>query len=362
MSTPPGPEPYPREFGAAWEPRQQQPLPPSGTGQPQIGQAPEDGAPRYYQQQPYDGEPRYYQQAEYQPPQYYQPAPGQPRYHQPEPGYGQPPYDPRQSRYGQPQDRQPGPGYGQPPYDPPQPRYEQPQYYRQAPGNGQPPGPRRMARHQPPKPRRTGLIIGVCAATVAVLVALGAGFNAVKSSLGLTSPSPGASPAGSATAHTLTRPASAAGYTRLTGNVGRRLETEVRQQARRGAAKVSPAWATAFTRAQIGLYSQPGTDSRLIFFGFSARGTPTIASILRAQAPSAGLDSFFLGAGVASTHDFPAGLLGGVLRCGTTNQSQTRLTMCAWDDSSVLAAVAGAGISQRALARVTLAFRNAAEH
>jgi hypothetical protein len=202
----------------------------------------------------------------------------------------------------------------------------------------------------------------VCAAVVVALVALGAGFNAVQSRLGLTSPGPGASPAASVTPRSLTRPASAAGYTRLTGNVGQRLETEVRQQAQHGAAKVSPAWARAFRSAQLGLYSEPGGGSRLIFFGFSARGTPTIASILRSQTPSAGLDSFFLGAGVKNTRDFRPGLLGGVLRCGVSNQGQVPLTMCAWDDSSVLAALAGASISERELARVTLEFRNASEH
>lgn len=258
--------------------------------------------------------------------------------------------------YGQPEYYQYAPGYG-----PPQ-QHQPPHYQQQSPGNGQSPGSWRMPRQGPPGKRRTGLIIGVCAAVVVALVALGAGFNAVKSRLGLTSPSPGASPAGPVTPRSLTRPAAAAGYSRMTGNTGRRLEAGVRAQAQHGAAKVSPAWAGAFRTAQIGLYSEPGGGSRLIFFGFSARGTPTIASILRSQTPSAGLDSFFLGAGVKNTHDFRAGLLGGVLRCGVTNQGQVPLTMCAWDDSAVLAALAGASIPERELARVTLEFRNAAEH
>lgn len=333
MSTPPGREPYPSEFGGAREPSQQpqQPLLPSANGQPRYQRAPDYGERRYYQQAPEYGRP----------PQYYDPEPGygQLQYYRQEPGYEQPPY------YEQ------APDYGQPP-----------QYYQQAPGDRQPPGARRMPPQGPPKKRRTGLVIGVCAAVVVVLVALGAGFDAVQSRLGLTSPSPGASPAASATPRSLIRPASAAGYTRITGNVGQRLETEVRQQAQHGAATVSPAWAKAFRNAQIGLYGEPGGGSRLIFFGFSARGTPTIASILRSQTPSAGLDSFFLGAGVKNTRDFRAGLLGGVLRCGVSNQGQVPLTMCAWDDSSVLAALAGARISERELARVALEFRNAAEH
>jgi hypothetical protein len=330
LSTPPGPKPYPSEFGGAWGPSRQ-PLPPSGTGQPQYQQAPDYGEPQYYQQAPEFGRP--------------------PQYYDPEPGYGQRQYYRQERGYEQPQYYQQAPESGQ-----------APQYYQQAPGNGQPPGAGRIPPQGPPGKRRTGVVIGVCAAVVVALVALGAGFNAVKSRLGLTSPSPGASPAGPVTPRSLTRPASAAGYARLTGNAGQRLETEVRQRAQHGAAKVSPAWARAFRNAQIGLYSEPGGGSRLIFFGFSARGTPAIASILRSQPPSAGLDSFFLGAGVKHTHGFRAGLLGGVLRCGVSNQGQVPLTMCAWDDSSVLAALAGASISERELARVTLEFRNASEH
>ena len=354
MSTPPGREPYPSEFGGAWGPSQQ-PLPPSGTGQPQYQQAPDDGKPQYYQEAPEYGEPQYHQRApEYgRPPQYYDPEPGyrQRQYYDPEPGYRQRQYHRQERGSQQPQHYQQAPDYGQPPH-----------YYQQAPGGGEPPGARQMPGQRPPTKRRIGLVIGVCAAVLVALVALGAGFNAVKSRLGLTTPSPGASPAGSVTPRSLTRPASAAGYTRMTGKVGQRLETEVRQQAQHGAAKVSPAWARAFRNAQIGLYSEPGGGSRLIFFGFSARGTPAIASILRSQSPSTGLDSFFLGAGVKNTHDFPAGLLGGVLRCGVSRQGEVPLTMCAWDDSSVLAALAGASISERELARVTLEFRNASEH
>lgn len=340
MSTPPGREPCPSEFGGASDPSQQ-PLPPSAAGQPQYRQAPEYREPRYYQLAP-----------EY----------GRPQPHRQQPGHGGQRYSRQAPEHGPRQPYRQEPWYGEPQYYRQAPGGRPLEYYQQAPGNGQPPTARRTPRQPPPGKHRTGLVIGACAAVVVALVALGAGFDAVKSRLGLTSPSPGASRAAPVTPRSLTRPASAAGYTRLTGNVGRRLETEVRQQARQGAAKVSPAWARAFRSAQLGLYSEPGRGSRLIFFGFSARGTPSIASILRSQTPTAGLDSFFLGAGVKNIRDFRAGLLGGALRCGVSDQGQVPLTMCAWDDSSVLAALAGASIPERDLARITLEFRNASEH
>jgi len=80
------------------------------------------------------------------------------------------------------------------------------------------------------------------------------------------------------------------------------------------------------------------------------------------QEPSEGLDSFFLGAGVPNANDFPPGPPGGVLRCGKTTRVSVPVTMCAWDDSSVLALVAEPGVSESRLARVALAFRGAAEH
>jgi hypothetical protein len=114
--------------------------------------------------------------------------------------------------------------------------------------------------------------------------------------------------------------------------------------------------------AKFGIHTRAGATSRLFFIGFSATGTPQVASILRSQPPSEGLDSFFLGAGVSNANDFPPGPLGGVLRCGKTTRAVVPVTMCAWDDSSVLALVAEPGTSESRLARVALAFRGAAEH
>lgn len=159
--------------------------------------------------------------------------------------------------------------------------------------------------------------------------------------------------------HTISLPASAAGYHRLTGNVAQRLVTESRQRAIRAAGTVSSAWARAYQRAKIGIY-QHG-QQRLIFMGFSTADSPQLAVILR-QPPSTSLDSFFLGAGVANTHDFPAGPLGGVLRCGVAVKAGTQVGVCAWTDSSTLGVTFEPGVQLPELAHATLAVRAAGEH
>ena len=215
---------------------------------------------------------------------------------------------------------------------------------------------------QTPKRRRTGLIIGSCIAAAIVLIAVGMLSAAVVNGKGGTRSRGGASPSRSAASHTIMAPVSVAGYTRTTGNVTKRLAAAMRKQAENGAATVSHAWAEAYAVAKIGIYTRAGATSRLIFIGFSVTGTPQVASILRSQPPSEGLDSFFLGAGVPNANDFPPGPLGGVLRCGVRTSATVPVTMCAWDDSSVLALVAEPGALESRLARVALAFRGAAEH
>lgn len=83
-------------------------------------------------------------------------------------------------------------------------------------------------------------------------------------------------------------------------------------------------------------HGSPAALRCLVFLGFSVTDTPQVAPILRSQSPSAGLDSFMLGAGVANTRDYPAGPLGGVLRCGGKTVSGIWVTICAWADGSVL--------------------------
>jgi len=195
-----------------------------------------------------------------------------------------------------------------------------------------------------------------------VLIAAGVVSTLVVVGKGAAKSGGSASPSRTAASHTITIPASAAGYTHITGNIARRLVAETRKRAAKAAGKVSGAWGEAYAKAKIGFYTRGSALRPLVFIGFSATDTPQVASVLRSQPPSEALDSFFLGAGVANTRDFPAGPLGGVLRCGKTTRASVPVTMCAWTDSSVLAVVAEAGISKSGLARVALAFRGAAEH
>ncbi len=211
----------------------------------------------------------------------------------------------------------------------------------------------------PPKRRRTALIIGLCVAAAIVVTTVGVvGVGLVT---GTSSTQHGPASSHATATRTITLPKSAAGYTRMTGNVARRLVAASRQNAEKGAGTVSPAWAAAYAKAKIAFYRN-GSAPPLVFIGFSATDTPSVAANLRSAQPSAALDSFFLGAGVSHTSDFPAGPLGGALRCGTTTRAATPVTMCAWTDSSVVALVAEAGTPKSKLAHVALAFRNASEH
>jgi len=209
---------------------------------------------------------------------------------------------------------------------------------------------------QAPKGNRTGLIVGICIATAIVVVVIVVGLLATAGPSGK-----GGSGSRPVAVHTLTMPTAAAGYTHLTGNVGRRLVAAVRRRAQNAAAVYGPSWSAAYTTAKIGFYTKAGATP-VVFIGFSVLETPLLASILGSETPSEGLDQFFLGSGVSSTKDFPAGSLGGVLRCGQESRASGPATFCAWGDLSVLGVLVKANTPEAELARVALAFRYAAEH
>jgi hypothetical protein len=134
----------------------------------------------------------------------------------------------------------------------------------------------------------------------------------------------------------------------------------MRQQAAGQAASAGPDWVKAFHQAKISIYTRPG-QQQLIFMGFSTAGDPQLAALLQ-RSPSTGLDGFMAGAGVANTGNFPAGPLGGILRCGVASKAGSQLTICAWTDPSVLGVTMTPGAPPRRLARVTRVFRTASEH
>lgn len=153
-----------------------------------------------------------------------------------------------------------------------------------------------------------------------------------------------------------------AGYRHLSGNVPRRIVAAMRRQAAQKAQAAGKVWGRACKRAKIGLYRRRNGPEQLVFIGFGARTYPPLTAELRSTPASGELDSFLLGAGVSQTTSYPAGPLGGVLRCGTERSSGVAVTMCAWADHSSLAILPETGISRNRLASLALAFRDAAEH
>lgn len=264
--------------------------------------------------------------------------------HGQEPDPDKPVYDtPGHQTWAQPQGPAPPAGTGpyrqQPPQQPPAWPFPPPPY-------GSYPEPQ-------PRKRRTWLIIGLSVAVAAVLAVVSS--IVVLNNGGTNSSSASHTPI----VHTITLPASVAGYTRMTGNVAERLAAA----ARAGMMKESHGWASAYAAAKIGFYTKVGVSPyRLVFIGFSAADSAKVASALRSQTASDRLDSVFLGAGVANTQDFPAGPLGGTLRCGRATRNAVPFTVCAWTDSSVLGSLWQNGISPTRLAEVALAFREVAEH
>lgn len=271
----------------------------------------------------------------------------------------------------------PGPAAPYPPgsYPPDPPGHYPPGGYPPGQPGGYPPagypagaGPRQWAPGMPPGPpprrRRTGLIVAASIGGVLVLVVVALAVIGLAAGPGTgppqaTATKSGAAPSAAPEARTLSLPGSAAGYHRMSGNVAQRLVARMRQQAAGQAAPAGRTWARAFQQAKISLYTRPG--QQLIFMGFSTAGNPQLSALLR-RSPSTGLDGFFAGAGAANTKDFPAGPLGGILRCGVASRAGTQLTICAWTDPSVLGVTMVPGTPLRRLARVTRVFRAAAEH
>jgi hypothetical protein len=235
-----------------------------------------------------------------------------------------------------------------------------------------PPGPFGYGQYPqgPPPKSRTGLIIGLVVGGVVLLVgavvAVGAvalnlgssGKGKVTLSQGSGSPQPTASsdsaaptsaPTSPSAVNTFKLPSSVAGYHKETGNVADRIVSQMRAQMTK-----DPATAAAYGKARFAIYTNGGT--RLVVVGLAAADDPLIAAGLRSTSPSGEVDQMMVGAGIGNTSDYPAGPLGGVLRCG----KGTTLTMCGWADSSVGVGVIS-NVPASRLARITLSIRAASE-
>ncbi len=270
----------------------------------------------------------------------------------------------------------PGSPYGQyPGSDPTRP---------QQPGWAPPPGPSPYQPQQPawgyqppPEPPRRGntaLIISLAAGGLVILIAVvvlaivltskkdsttaassGSATPPPSSPASSASPSPADSPA--AGSRSLSVPTSVSGYTLSTGSVSDRLLTSMRESM----IKAQPADADAFAKAKLGLYTKG--DQKLIYLGVQGSDSPAFAGELASKTSSDEVDSLFIGANVSNATDFPAGPLGGTMRCGKGSSNGTAMVMCGWADSSVVGMLLGVGMTSTSdLADVALAFRTAAEH
>jgi hypothetical protein len=220
---------------------------------------------------------------------------------------------------------------------------------------------------EPPKKSRKGLVTGlVVAAAVVVLggaaaavgVASSGDDNKPAAASGAASPSSSPSEVDEGVPHSLTVPRSAGGYRRLTGSVADRLASAMRKSMGEGSD------ADGYSKARFAIYTKGGSTARpLLFIGIAAGDSPAIAEELKTNSPSQEVDSMFLNLGFGDAKDYPAGPLGGSLRCGKGSMSGTTGVACGWADSSTSGLLLAPGTSGVAnLASTTLALRNAAEH
>jgi hypothetical protein len=151
---------------------------------------------------------------------------------------------------------------------------------------------------------------------------------------------------------TIRLPDSFADYTRLTSADAQRVIQDIRKVQ----AQQNPVFAA---KMRIAVFQRHGeAHQRIAFIGLAAGDHPTIAQELRRNPPSAEVDSALAAMPLSGPKDYPAGPLGGTLRCAPGSRGGAG---CAWADGSTVGVVAGSAPSADELARTTLALRNAAE-
>jgi hypothetical protein len=256
----------------------------------------------------------------------------------------------------------PGSGWGTPPH----PYGGAPHHGGPMPGGGMPPGggPAPWQPYgpppMPPRKSRAGLIIALATAGavivfggLAILIGVSSGDRS-KPDAATAAPtdSPEATPAG--TPRSIRLPASVGDYKRVTGSVADRLAKNMR--------KSMGTTGTAYAKAKIAIYLKKGDAQQpLVFIGMSGTDVPELGTELRSRSASEEVDSMFLGMGVTDTSDFPAGPLGGVLRCGKGESGSS--AACAWADGSVVGMVLTPLNSDIvSLGATALVLRNLAEH
>jgi hypothetical protein len=189
--------------------------------------------------------------------------------------------------------------------------------------------------------------LAAVAAAVAAAFALGGPSDGVGT---VAAPGTAATSPGS---HTLALPASVGGLTLLTDGTSRQVGRDMRQQM----SAANPAAAAVYAHALVGVYESAGSSKRVIFVGFAAADAPELGPDIASPAAA---DGVMVGAHVADASPFPAGPLGGAMRCGLMS---TGVPICAWADGASLGMVVdGSSRSAAQAAATTRALRGAAEH
>lgn len=218
--------------------------------------------------------------------------------------------------------------------------------------------------------RRPGLLLSATAVVAgcggfAAVVAVGASESprtgaVVTIPAHLAVPAPAATPSAPGGMRSITVPGSVDGYRRRTGRVADRMAENLRKAMEAAQSQ----YGTAYGKAKIAIYEPAGASGRpLVFVGLPGKDIPQLAAELRSRPSSAEVDSVFMGMGIMDAKDYPAGPLGGVLRCGKGNAGGTATAAaCVWADGSVVGlAMTPLNADVPGLARLTLALRNAAE-
>jgi hypothetical protein len=114
--------------------------------------------------------------------------------------------------------------------------------------------------------------------------------------------------------------------------------------------------------ALVGAYITPGSAAPDLFYvGIKLSSSPAITAAVKSSGAEAAVRTLLQGTGATSSADFPAGSLGGVLRCGA--DPVTSQVMCMWLDSSTAGIVILSGNpSLPSAATTAVAFRAIAEH
>lgn len=248
-----------------------------------------------------------------QPQQPNQPYSGQPYYPQQQPQY---PEQPGAQQYGQPYG---GQSYGDP-YAAPQQAYQQPAYGQPAYGQ---PAPAGYPPPQPPvKKRRTGLIVGVVVAVVALLACSGIAVLAIKlGSDNKTTSSGGTSKTDTTKSFKLTAPAT----------IGTLKKSSDQSQAQ----KMSSALTNAgLENPFAAVYQDTKNEThRVVIWG----GT---GAIFNAGGEQKQLDGFFSSLGSQLDGTKPAaadpGPIGGKAECAKSGLSGLKVSVCAWVGTGAL--------------------------